>query len=266
MARSPLMHLMIKAADKAARGLRRDFNEIEHLQVSRKGAKDFVTNADLTAEQVIKEELKAARPDFGFLMEESGASGPVEKRWIVDPLDGTTNFIHGIPHFAINIAIEVVGQIVACVTYDPIKEEMFTSEKGRGAFLNDRRIRVSERERLEECVIGFGKGLRDSRSMEHVMGRLGNVTQSVGATRRMGSAALDMAYVAAGRYEGFFEGGLKSWDLAAGTLLVKEAGGSVQTREPGKTVLETGEVIASNSRIHNTLCSLLRVKVNTSLN
>ena len=160
----------------------------------------------LTAEQTIKEELAAARPDFGFLMEESGASGPEEKRWIVDPLDGTTNFIHGIPHFAINIAIEVVGQIVACVTYDPIKEEMFTSEKGRGAFLNDRRIRVSERERLEECVIGFGNQLRDSRSMEHVMGRLGNVTQSVGATRRMGSAALDMAYVAAGRFEGFFEG------------------------------------------------------------
>ncbi|MDA9009647.1 inositol monophosphatase, partial [Alphaproteobacteria bacterium] len=160
----------------------------------------------------------------------------------------------------------VVGQIVACVTYDPIKEEMFTSEKGRGAFLNDRRIRVSERERLEECVIGFGNQLRDSRSMEHVMGRLGNVTQSVGATRRMGSAALDMAYVASGRFEGFFEGGLKPWDLAAGILLVKEAGGSVQTRLEGKTVLETGEIIASNTRIHNTFCDLLRVKVDSSLN
>ena len=266
MARSPLMNRMIKAADRAARGLRHDFNEIEHLQVSRKGARDFVTNADLAAEKAIKEELAAARPDFGFLMEESGESGPREKRWIVDPLDGTTNFIHGVPHFAINIAIEVVGQIVAAVTYDPIKDEMFTAEKGGGAFLNGRRIRVSSRERLDECLIGFGKSLGDSPDMAQAQSRLGEITNSVAATRRMGSAALDMAYVAMGRYEGFYEGGLKAWDLAPGTLLVKEAGGSLQSRESGKSILETGEVIASNGRIHSSFCKLLNVTSDSSLN
>jgi myo-inositol-1(or 4)-monophosphatase len=260
MARSPLMNRMVKAADKAARGLRHDFSEIEYLQVTRKGAKDFVTNADLAAEQTIREELAIARPDFGFLMEESGASGPVEKRWVVDPLDGTTNFIHGIPHFAINIAIEVVGQIVAAVTYDPIKDEMFTAEKGGGAFLNGRRLRVSAREILEESVIAFGRPLKDSKDMVDAQARLGRVTAQVGATRRQGSAALDLAYVAAGRYEGLFEGGLKPWDLAAGMLLVKEAGGSIQSRNPDESILKSGEIIASNSLMHANLCKLLEVK------
>ena len=257
--RSATITVMTKAAYKAARGLVRDFGEVENLQVSRKGPADFVTAADLHAEEVLRTELRRARPGYGLLLEEGGAvtGRDADNRWIVDPLDGTLNFLHGIPHFAISIGLERAGEIVAGVVYDPLRDELFHAEKGSGAYLNDHRMRVSSRSRLPEAVLGTGvRGTGDGRHDEY-LAQMTDIMERVAGLRRMGSAALDMAYVAAGRLEGFWQPALSPWDIAAGILLVREAGGFVSTFDGGDGVLESGDVLAANDRLHGELKSLL---------
>ena len=258
--RSPAINVMMKAADRAARGLRRDFGEVEQLQVSPKGPGDFVSTADLKAERILREELGKARPNFGFLMEESGATPgkDSEHRWIVDPLDGTTNFLHGIPHFAISIALERAGEIVAAVVLDPIKDERFWAEKGLGAYLNDRRMRVSGRSRLAEALIATGIPFATHGDHGQFAEELTAIMPTVAGVRRLGAAALDLAYVAAGRYEGFWERGLSAWDVAAGILLVREAGGYVSEIDGGPNMLTSGSLLAANDRLHGEIAALLR--------
>ncbi|MBM3557097.1 MAG: inositol monophosphatase [Alphaproteobacteria bacterium] len=255
---SALMTVMEKAARKAARGLARDFGEVEQLQVSRKGPSDFVSTADFKAEKILREELTKARPTFGLLMEESGATpGTEDSRWIVDPLDGTTNFLHGIPHFAISIAVEKAGEIVAGLVLDPIRDEFFRAEKGKGAFLNQRRLRVSGRSQLGDAVIATGIPYRGRDGREQFVGELETVMAEVAGVRRFGAAALDLAYVAAGRYDGFWERGLAPWDVAAGVLMVREAGGYV-TGIGGKGDPVAGaSVLAANDRLHGSLDRLV---------
>jgi len=256
---SALWTVMTEAARKTARTLRRDFGEVEQLQVSNKGPSDFVSAADLKAERTLRAELTKARPRFGFLMEETGAvAGEDGKhRWIIDPIDGTTNFLHGIPHFAISIGLEMEGEIIAGLVYNPIVEEVFYAEKGQGAFLNDKRLRVSSRNRMSESVIATGIPFHGRPGHEPFLQQLGRVMQSVAGVRRMGSASLDLAYVAAGRYEGFWETGLQPWDIAAGILLVREAGGFITDFKGGKDVLHTGNVVAANPKLHKDLLELV---------
>jgi len=267
--RSSLINVMEKAARKAARGLLHDFGEVEQLQVSRKGPADFVSAADIKAEKTLRYELEKARPDFGFILEESGevASKDGEHRWLVDPLDGTTNFLHGIPHFCINIAVEkfqkrpsgkLRREIIAGITFDPIRDELFWAEKGQGAYLNERRLRVSGRTKLAESMISTGIPVQGRSDHEAFLARLASIMDKVAAVHRMGSAALDLAYVAAGRYEGFWEEGLKAWDIAPGLLLVREAGGYVSQFDGSETMLDTGEVIAANDKLHVELRRVLR--------
>lgn len=259
--RSALINVMVRAADKAARRLKRDFGEVENLQVSRKGPADFVSAADLRAETILREELAKARPGYAFLMEESGhhaGSADSERRWIVDPLDGTSNFLHGLPHFAISIALEDRGELVAGLIYDPVKEELFTAEKGGGAYFNDRRIRVSSRRKLEDSLIATGAPFMGRKHRPEFLAEADAVLARTAGIRRWGSAALDFAYVAAGRYEGFWERGLSSWDSAAGMVLVREAGGSV-TRIDGRSARhDSGDFLASNTTLHQELVGLLR--------
>ena len=258
---SALLNVMIDAARKAARGLARDFGEVTELQVSKKGAADFVTAADLKAEQVIFDMLSKARPGYGFLMEERGAVEGSDKthRWIVDPLDGTTNFLHAIPHFAVNIALERAGAVVAAVTYNPITAEMFWAEKGKGAFVSDKRLRVAARTRLDESVIGCGIPFLGHGQHGKFLKELHQISQRVAGVRRNGSAALDLAWVAAGRLDGFWERDLQPWDIAAGLLLVTEAGGTVTDAEGGEEMLAKGSVCAGNLDIHPLLLERLRV-------
>ena len=256
---SPLINVMKRAADKAARGLKRDFGEVENLQVSRKGPADFVSTADLKAETVIHGELSRARPGFGFLMEESGAEAGRDKagqRWIVDPLDGTTNFLHGLPHFAVSIALETNGEVIAGVVYDPIKDEMFWAEKGVGAFLNDRRLRVSSRDRIEEAIVATGIPFKGHGDKPQFLEELMVMMQESAGVRRWGVASLDLAYVAAGRFEGFWERGLQAWDIAAGSLLVREAGGYISAIDGKPPRLEAGSILAANDAIHPRLVKL----------
>jgi myo-inositol-1(or 4)-monophosphatase len=261
---SALINVMIKAADKAAKNLKRDFGEVEHLQISRKGPADFVSSADIQAQKILREELAKARPTFGFLMEEKDnapdTSGKTE-RWIVDPLDGTTNFLHGLPHWAISIAAEKDGEIIAGVVFDPIKNELFWAEKGVGAYGNNKRLRVSSRKDLADCLIATGipfKGVMDKHP--RFPAQFQAVMPLVAGIRRFGSASLDLAYVAAGRYDGFWEDRLFAWDVAAGMLLVKEAGGFITSVTPKENLLKTGSgsVIATNEGIQNELVKLLR--------
>jgi len=260
--RSPLMNVMFKAADKAAKSLVRDFGEVENLQVSRKGPGDFVSTADLKAQKAIREELSKARPDFGFLMEENdGAADTSTKseRWIVDPLDGTSNFLHGLGHWAISIAAEREGELIAALVYDPIKNESFWAEKGMGAYSANKRLRVSGRKDFAECLIATGapfKGVMERRP--NFVKELQAVMPQVAGIRRFGAAALDLAYVAAGRFDGFWEMGLWPWDSAAGILLVKEAGGFVAPIAPKENPLLSGALVASNSEIHDGLVKLIR--------
>jgi myo-inositol-1(or 4)-monophosphatase len=258
--RSALLNVMTKAVDKAARALKRDFGEVEQLQVSTKGPSDFVSNADLKSDRILREDLAKARPGFGFLTEESGtiAGSDADHRWIIDPLDGTTNFLHGLPHFAISVALEKSGEIVAGVVYDPIKNEMFVAEKGGGAFLNDRRLRVSARKNLGESVLGTGIPFRGHGDRESFTKQLDAAMRETAGVRRWGTASLDLAYVAAGRYEGFWEEGLSAWDVAAGILLVREAGGYVSDLKGGQNALHGGSLLASNGLLHAPLQSLLK--------
>lgn len=259
---SPLMNVMVQAAYKAAKGLIRDFGEIENLQVSKKGPADFVSNADLRSDKVLREELSKARPSFGFLTEEGGEQEGEDPshRWVIDPLDGTTNFLHGIPHFNISIALEKDLEAIAAVIYDPIKDELFWAEKGAGAFMNDRRMRVSQRKDLSESLFAIGTPFRGhgyvDRFLEDVQPFL-NLTPGV---RRFGAAALDLAYVAAGRFDGFWERSLSPWDIAAGILLVREAGGYVTTLEGKPATANTPDIIAAPPAIHTQLLPIFNTK------
>lgn len=257
--RSPLLNVMIRAADRAARGLKRDFGEVENLQVSRKGPADFVSAADLKAERVLRDELHKARPDYAFLMEESGAlAGKAEsdRCWIVDPLDGTTNFLHGLPHFAISIGLTEGGLVIAGVVYDPIKEELFYAEKGGGAYLNDRRMRVSGRGRLEDALLATGIPFKGRGGEEPFARELDQAMRQTAGVRRWGTASLDLAYVAAGRYDGFWERDLSPWDIAAGLLLVREAGGYVTAIDGGPVRLEGRSILAANDSLHGGLVAM----------
>ena len=239
-------------------GLVRDFGEIENLQVSKKGPADFVTTADKKAEEVLVAGLTKARPRFGFLLEEGGKieGADTSNRWIIDPLDGTTNFLHGIPHFSISIALERDGEPVAGVIYEPITDQMFWAEKGQGAYLNGRRIRVSARRRLEESLFATGIPFAGKQDHDRFLSQLKAVMAVSAGVRRFGSAALDLAYVAAGRYEGFWEFGLHPWDIAAGIVLVREAGGFV-TDIGGGGMMESGEILAANDSLHGPLLKIL---------
>lgn len=261
---SPDLNVMIKAAEKAARSLIRDFGEVEQLQVSQKGPGDFVSAADKRAEQILHEELSAARPNFGFLMEESGAiegkGRDADKRFIIDPLDGTTNFLHGIPHWAISIALEVNGEVTIGLVYDPVKDEMFTAEKGQGAFTSRRkRLRVSGRRDLMMSTIACGAPRRALEKQQQFVKEYKAVLNVAPGIRRFGAAALDLAYVAAGRYEAFWERDLKAWDIAAGILIVKEAGGFAKDIDTeSKNPIDTGCVIAANGDIYPQLKKILK--------
>jgi myo-inositol-1(or 4)-monophosphatase len=257
--RTALWTVMTGAAQKAARAMKRDFGEVEQLQVSQKGPSDFVSAADLRAEKVLRTELAKARPRFGFLLEEGGEhkGEDAHHRWIVDPIDGTTNFLHGIPHFAISIGLEMDGEIIAGLVYNPIVDEMYYAEKGKGAFLNDKRLRVSARTGLADSVIATGIPFHGRPGHKPFLKQLECVMGAVAGVRRMGTASLDLAYVAAGRYDGFWEMGLQPWDMAAGLLLVKEAGGFITELDGGKNVMGSGNVLAANPRLHKQLLGLL---------
>jgi myo-inositol-1(or 4)-monophosphatase len=254
------MNVMVRAADRAARGLKRDFGEVEQLQVSRKGPGDFVSVADLKAERTIREALQKARPDFGFLMEESGESKgrDAEQRWIVDPLDGTMNFLHGIPHFATSVALERRGEIVAAVTLSPVADELYWAEKGVGAFLNDRRLRVSARSKLAEALIGCGIPHGHGGDYDKYLAEVRGVMPEVASLRRFASATLDLAYVASGRLDGFWETGLAPWDLAAGLLLIQEAGGLATDADGEGDILGGGSIVCGNPHLQAPLLRLLR--------
>jgi myo-inositol-1(or 4)-monophosphatase len=261
MARSALLNIMVQAATKAARSLTRDFGEIENLQVSRKGPADFVTNADRKAEEIVFDELKKARPTYSFLMEENGevAGTDGQHRWIVDPLDGTTNFMHGIPLFAVAIALERAGEIVASVIFNPVMDELYTAEKGGGAWLNDRRrLRVAGRKHLSECVIVTGVNSRGSEGDLLQLRQLGQVTPAVAGIRRTGSASVDLAWLATGRFDAYWESQLKPWDVAPGWLLLREAGGTMSDYSGTPGSIWNGEVIAGNEDIRGQLLKAIK--------
>ncbi|MGX8011460.1 inositol monophosphatase family protein [Mesorhizobium sp. ORM8.1] len=260
MARSALLNVMVQAAMKAGRSLSRDFGEVQNLQVSMKGPGDYVSQADRKAEEIVFTELSKARPGYAFLMEERGAveGEDAQHRWIVDPLDGTTNFLHGIPIFSVSIALERQGQIVAGVIYNPAMDELYTAERGGGAFMNDRRLRVAGRGKLTDAVIGCGVPHLGRGQHGNFLIELRNVMAEVSGVRRLGSAALGLAYVAAGRMDGFWEVGLSSWDIAAGILLVREAGGFVSDMDGGQGMLDNGEVVAGNEVIQRALLKTIK--------
>ncbi|MGR3491778.1 MAG: inositol monophosphatase family protein [Shimia sp.] len=254
------LNIMRDAARKAAWSLVKDFREVENLQVSRKGAGDFVSKADIAAEAILKEELMGARPTYGWLAEEGGEEPGKDptRRWIVDPLDGTTNYLHGLPHWAISIALEHKGKIVSGVIYDPAKDEMFFAEKGLGAFMNQTRLRVSGRRDLIESIFATGLPFGGRSDLPDTLQDLVRIMPTCAGVRRFGSAALDMAYVAAGRYEGYWERRLNPWDLAAGILIVKEAGGFAEALDPEDSILDSGTILAANGDIFPTFAKLIR--------
>lgn len=256
---SALITVMVNAARKAARGLARDFGEAQALQISRKGAADFVSRADLKAEQVLYEALSAARPKYGFVMEERGVveGSDNSNRWIVDPLDGTTNFLHGLPQFAISVALERDRQPYAGVIYNPATDELFWAEKGEGAWLNDRRMRVSARRDLSECLFACGLPFKGRPGRAPALREVDAVLEKTAGIRRFGAAALDLAWVAAGRFDAFWERDLNSWDVAAGAVLVREAGGMVSEIEGGDQFLTAGSILAANADIYDQAKALL---------
>lgn len=269
MAQSALINVIYRASEKAARGLVRDFGEVENLQITRKGVADFVSNADTDAEKALMFELKKARPDWGFIMEEGGVIAPAEPdgpSWIIDPLDGTTNYLHGIPHFSISIAaidkpIAKGGKIIAGGIFDPMKNEFFFAEPGKGAFLNDRRIRVAGRRQMADALFATGipfMGRGDDDDHNNFLNEMREVMATTSGVRRMGSAALDLAWVAAGRYDGFWEHGLRIWDIAAGVLIVREAGGFVSDFASRDRALQTGDIVAGNPQTHSGLLKALK--------
>jgi myo-inositol-1(or 4)-monophosphatase len=266
--RSATITVMIRAAFAAAKTLKRDFGEVEHLQVSEKGPGDFVSRADIMAERTLRKELERTRPEYGFLGEEGGeikGTGDIggRNRWIVDPLDGTTNFLHGLPHFAISIALERDGEVIAGVIYQPISDELFWAEKGNGAFIDtpnarSRRLRVSGRKEPARALVGTGIPHMGRGDHETYRDKLQAVMNKTAGVRRWGAAALDLAFVAAGRFDDFFEYGLAPWDVAAGILMVREAGGLVNEIPGGAYVLGTStSILATNAGLRDTMVDIL---------
>ncbi|MGH6835161.1 MAG: inositol monophosphatase family protein [Methylocella sp.] len=261
MIRSALMNVMTAAALKAARGLKRDFGEVENLQVSVKGPGDFVSAADRKAEKILQEELARARPGYGFVMEESGPIYGTDKShtWFIDPLDGTTNFLHGLPIFAISIGLAREGQIVAGLVHNPATGDMFIAQKGQGAYQNNRRLRVAARRDLADSLIGCGiPHLGKAKEHPRFVADLATVMAKAGNLRRLGAVALDLCFVASGSYDGFWERHLQAWDIAAGIVIVKEAGGFVTDADGGTDMLAKGSVCAGNEAIHHDLLNLIR--------
>lgn len=254
MRRSPVMTMMIRAAEKAGRAVIRDFGEVEHLQASMKGPRDFVTVADEKAEKILREDLQRARPRFGLLMEESGeiAGSDTSHRFIIDPIDGTTNFMHGIPYFAVSVALEESREIIAGVVYNPITDELFWAERNNGAYLHDRRLRVSRRTSLTECLVAAPPYVPDMSEFNDWAGLVARLARQT-TIRTTGAAALNLAHVAAGRLDGFVEAGLKPWDVAAGAIILQEAGGHITDFAGGKRWLEGGEVVAAPTELHGQL-------------
>ncbi|MEM6385057.1 MAG: inositol monophosphatase family protein [Pseudomonadota bacterium] len=254
------LNVMVKAARMAGRSLVKDFREVENLQISSKGAGDFVSRADVAAEQIIRDILMEARPNYGWVGEESEAVEGKDptRRWIVDPLDGTTNFLHGLPHWAVSIALEHKGVLVAAVVFDAAKDEMFVAEKGQGAFLNGSRLRVSDRVKTLESIFATGLPFAGHADLPEVLQDLARVLPTCAGVRRFGSAALDLAYVAAGRYEGYWERSINEWDVAAGVLLVREAGGLVEGIDALSDPLQTDSILAANASIFETFSRLIR--------
>ena len=270
VAHSGLITVMQRAARKAAPRIRRDFGEVEQLQVSRKGPADFVSNADKQAQRTLVEELQHARPGWGLYLEEGESieGDPTKPRWIVDPIDGTSNFLHGIPHFAISIAVQEPkpggagsgggwGEITQGLIYQPLTDESFWAEKGRGAWLQDRRLRVSSRRYLDEALVATGIPYRGHGHLDRFQKILAALAPEVAGIRRFGSAALDLAWVAAGRYDGFWEEDLQLWDIAAGILMVREAGGFVTDFRGADRALESCQVLAANDQLHSKLHKLV---------
>jgi myo-inositol-1(or 4)-monophosphatase len=260
MIRTPLMNVMTAAAVKAARGLKRDFGEVALLQVSRKGPADFVTAADRKSERVLFEELSRARPGYGFRMEEEGVVEGADKThtWHIDPLDGTTNFLHGIPQFAISVALERDGQLIAGLVYNPISDELFVAEKGQGAYLNNQRLRVAQRTDIREAVVCCGMPNIGRGDHQEFLKEAAQVMAQAAGMRRMGAAALDLAYVAAGRFDAYWERGLSTWDMAAGAVLVREAGGYISDVTGHDGFMATGNVVAGNEQMQKELMKLLK--------
>ncbi|MBI4273328.1 MAG: inositol monophosphatase [Rhizobiales bacterium] len=260
MLHSALLNVMIKAARKAARSLKRDFGEIENLQVSLKGPGNFVSAADRRAEEILREELLRARPGYGFIGEESGRHEGADKThtWIVDPLDGTSNFLHGIPHFAISIGLERESAIVAGVVYNPITDELFIAERGKGCFLNDRRLRVAARVRLADAIVACGLPHHGRGDLEQFRKEIATVQAQVAGLRRFGAAALDLGFIAAGRFDIYWERNLLPWDMAAGLLLVREAGGFVTDLDGGDAMFTKGHIAAGNETLHRDLLRVLK--------
>ncbi|NVN88245.1 MAG: inositol monophosphatase [Rhodopseudomonas sp.] len=259
MLHSALMNVMVKAARRAGRSLKRDFGEIENLQVSLKGPANFVSLADKRAEEMLYADLAKARPGYGFIGEEGGIREGDDKThtWIVDPLDGTTNFLHGIPQFAISIGLQREGVMIAGLIYNPANEELYMAERGKGAFMNDQRLRVAARRQLNDCVIACGLphlGRGDFAQNQREMAAL---QPKVAGLRRFGAASLDLAAVAAGRFDGFWERNLSPWDLAAGVVMIREAGGVVGDIHGGD-VLKTGNVVCGNEYVHGELVKILK--------
>ncbi|MEX5727206.1 myo-inositol-1(or 4)-monophosphatase [Rhodovulum iodosum] len=254
------LNIMIKAARKAGRSLVKDFREVENLQVSMKGAGDFVSRADTAAETILKDELRGARPNYGWLGEETGGADGEDptRRWIVDPLDGTTNFLHGLPHWAVSIGLEHKGEIVAGVVFDAAKDEMFVAEKGAGAWMNDTRLRVSGRSKMIEAIFATGVPFGAKKTLPATLHDLGRLMPQCAGVRRWGSAALDLAYVAAGRYDGYWERELNAWDIAGGLILVREAGGLVGPVREGHDPLEHGDVLVANPAIYDNFAAVIR--------
>ena len=260
MLHSAVLNVMIKAAQRAGRSLKRDLGEVEQLQVSLKGPRNFVTAADRRAEEIVREELAKARPDYGFLGEEGGAHEGSDKthRWIVDPLDGTTNFLHGIPHFAISIALERNGAIVAGLVYNPANDDLFVAERGKGAFLNDQRLRVAGRQRLAEAVVACGLPHYGRGDLALGRSEIAAAQQHFAGLRRFGAAALDLAWIAAGRFDAYWERDLSPWDMAAGVILIREAGGFVSDLDGHDAMLTKGHIAAGNETMHRELLKLLK--------
>ena len=260
MARSALLNVMTNAAFKAGRALARDFGEVQNLQVSKKGTGDFVTSADLRAEKILREELEKARPKFGFLMEESGeikGSDP-QNRWIVDPLDGTHNFMHGVPHFCTSIALEREGDVVAGVIYNPASDELFAAERGQGAYANDTRMRVAGRTRLHDCLVVTNIPRLGQTGHKSALAEQSAVMKETIGVRSTGSTALDLAYVAAGRFDGTWQRGPDAWDFAAGIALIREAGGYSSAIDGSRDMYGTKSILAGNEHIHKHLGEIVR--------
>ena len=255
------LNVMIKAARKAGRSLVKDFREVENLQVGAKGPGDFVSKADIAAEAILKEELMSARPNYGWLAEEADAEIPgadPTRRWIVDPLDGTTNFLHGMPHWAVSVALEHKGEVVAGVVLDPAKDELFVAERGQGAWLNQTRLRVSGRRHLIESVFATGLPFGGRGELPAALRDLARLLPVCAGVRRWGVASLDLTYVAAGRYDGFWERGLNAWDIAAGLVILREAGGLAEPIDPAGRILADGELVAANEVLFERFAAIIR--------